>query len=226
MNRTMQLFMRQCRRELLLQARQPRALLYSTLFFLMMGVFFPLTLSPEPTLLRQIAPGLIWTAMLLAFLLASERLFQQDYEEGVIEQWLISGDSLTLYVCAKVCIHWLLNLLPMLLLCPVFAVLFSLSPYEWFICMQSLILGTPAILFLCALAAAFSTGMQQKGVLVALVLLPLAIPVMMFGSGALNAAMQAMPVGGYMAILLALSLLAMAFLPLAITSIIRISLAD
>lgn len=223
---SLNLFLRQVHRELLLHVRQPRSLFYSTVFFLMITVFFPLTMTPEPALMRQVAPGLVWTAMLLAFLLASERLFQQDYEEGVLEQWLLCGESLSLMVFAKVTVHWLLNLLPMLFLCPLLAILFSLSRHELAVLILSLIAGTPAILFLCALAAAFSTGIRQKGVLMALILLPLAIPVMIFGSATLNAAMQGLAVNGYLALLVALSLLASSFLPLAINAIIRISLAD
>ncbi|KTD65500.1 heme exporter protein CcmB [Legionella spiritensis] len=220
------LFAKQCHREILLHIRQPRGLLYTTIFFLMITVFFPLTMTPDSMLMRRIVPGLVWTAMLLASLLASERLFQQDYEEGVIEQWLVSGESLSLIVGAKISVHWLLNLLPMLLLCPLVAVLFSLSGYETVVLIASLVAGTPAIIFLCALAAAFNTGMQQKGVLIALILLPLALPVMIFGSGTLNAAMYGVEVRGFLAILLALSILAAAFLPLAISAVIRISLAD
>ncbi|WP_019216515.1 heme exporter protein CcmB, partial [Legionella tunisiensis] len=185
-----------------------------------------LTMPPDVTLLRTVAPGLVWIAMLLAMLLASVGFFQQDYEDGVVEQWLISGYPLSVIVGAKVSVHWLLNLIPMLIFCPLLALLFNLTAYETIILLLSLIVGTPAILFLCALAAAFSAGMQQKGVLMALILLPLTIPVMVFGSGSLTAVMQGLPVSGYLALLLALSILAVGFLPFAIAAVIRISLAD
>src|SRR3990167_232771 len=222
----MRIFVKQVRRELLLQVREPRSVLFSALFFAMVIVFFPLTISPNPVLLRQLAPGVFWIALLLALLMASERLFQEDFNDGVIEQWLVSGIPVCSLVLAKLAVHSVLNLLPILMLSIILAALFDLSLFERLVVMVSFILATPAILFLAALSAAFCTSMQQKGVLIALILLPLVIPVMIFGSGALNAAMQQLPVMGYFAILLALSILAIAFLPFAIAQIIRISLTD
>lgn len=220
------LFSRQFHRELLLHARQLRMIVNACLFFLMIMVFFPLTMPPDPVLLRTILPGLIWIAVLLAMLLSSERLFQQDYDDGVIEQWLVSGYPVSLFIAAKVLLHWLTTLLPILLFCPILAVLFALNVHETLIVMLSLVCGTPAILFLCALAAAFGTGLRQKGVLMALVLLPLTIPVMIFGSGAITAAMQGLPALGYLAILLAMSIIATGFLPFAVAGIARISFVD
>lgn len=220
------IYIKQFRREMLLQVREPRTLLFSALFFAMVIVFFPLTISPDPQLLRQIAPGVFWIALLLALLMASERLFQEDFNDGVIEQWLVSGIPVSILVLAKLSVHCVLNLLPILILSFVLGALFDLSLNERLVLVLSFILGTPAILFLAALAAAFCTSMQQKGVLIALILLPLVIPVMIFGSGALNAAMQQLPVAGFLAILLALSILAISFLPFAIAAIIRISLTD
>ena len=117
------LFQRQLSRELRLHLRQLRLILNACLFFLMIVVFFPLTMTPDVNLLRTIAPGLVWIAMLLAMFLSSERLFQQDYDEGVIEQWLVSSYPISLLVGAKILIHWLLNLVPMLILCPFLAIL-------------------------------------------------------------------------------------------------------
>lgn len=220
------LFYRQCRRELLLHIRQPRLLLHAALFFLMVTIFFPLTMPPDTSILRSLAPGLVWIAMLLSILLTSVSFFQQDYEDGVIEQWLISSYPLSLIVAAKLLIHWLINLVPMLIFCPLLALLFNLTAQETVVLMLSLIAGTPAILFLCGLAAAFSAGMHQKGVLMALVLLPLTVPIMIFGSGTLSAAMQGLPVMGFLAILLALSIFAVGFLPFAIAAVVRINLAE
>jgi heme exporter protein B len=196
------LFRQQLARETLLHLRQLRLIVNSCLFFLMIIVFFPLTMTPDVNLLRTIAPGLVWIAMLFALFLSAERLFQQDYDDGVIEQWLVS----------------------MLIFCPFLAILFSLTVHETLVLMLSLICGTPTILLLCALAAAFGTGLQQKGVLMALILLPLTIPVMIFGSGTLIASMQGLPSQGYLALLLAMSILAAAALPFAIAGVIRIGL--
>lgn len=222
----MNCFFTQFKRELLIQVRQIRYLINSCLFYLMLLFFFPLTMRPELNLMHSIAPGLIWMAMLLSLLLSAERLFTQDYEHGVIEQWLVSGRSLTTLVSAKVLAHWLFNLIPLLILCPVVAILFSLSVWEMLILVLSLICGTPAVLFLCALAAAFGVGLRQKGALMGLILLPLTVPVLIFGSGTLTIAMQGLPVSAYLALLLAMSLLALGFLPYAVAAVIRISLVD
>lgn len=220
------LFYRQMQREFLLHFRRPRMLLHAALFFLMVSLFFPLTMPPDTTLLRTLAPGLIWIAVLLAMLLTSVGLFQQDYEDGLIEQWLLSAYPLSVIVAAKLLMHWCVNFLALIIFCPLLALIFHFTWQELVILLLSLLLGTPAILFLCGLAAAFSTGVEQKGVLMALVLLPLTIPVMVFGSGAEVFAMQGLPVMGYLAILAAISILSVAFLPFAIAAIVRISLAD
>lgn len=217
------LFNKQLKRELLIQVRQIRFLVNSCLFFLMLLFIFPMTLRPEIVLMRTIAPGLIWMAMLLSMLLSAERLFQQDYEYGVIEQWLVSGQSLNIIVSAKVFAHWVITLLPILFLCPLISIIFSFSGWETWILILSLICGTPALLFLCALAAAFGVGVNQRGALMALILLPLTLPLLIFGSGTLNIAMQDLPVSGYLALLLAMSVLAVGFLPYAIAGVIRIS---
>lgn len=220
------IFRKQCYRDLLVNIRQPRLIVNASLFFIMIIIFFPLSLVPDSNLLKQVVPGLIWMTVLLSSLLGSERLFQQDYEDGLIEQWLISGNSLYLIVMAKVIIQWLLTILPLLALSPLLALVFNFSLYELSMLDISLLLGSPTILFLCALAAAFSTSVQQKGILMALVLLPLAIPIMIFGSATLLAVFEHNSVMGYLAILMALSLITVSFLPFAIAAIIRISLVE
>ncbi|MDP3704402.1 MAG: heme exporter protein CcmB [Legionellaceae bacterium] len=220
------LFKRQVAREMLMHVRELRLCINSCLFFLMIVVFFPLTMPPDVVLFRMIAPGLVWIAMLFALFLSAERLFQQDYDDGVIEQWLVSGYPLSVMILAKMVVHWLLNLLPMLIFCPILALLLGLNYHETIVLMLSLICGTPTILAFCAMAAAFSTGLKQKGVLMALILLPLTIPVMILGSAAITAAMHDISVTGYLALLLAMSCIAVTFLPFAIAGIVRISLVD
>jgi heme exporter protein B len=220
------IFIRQITREMLLHARQPRWIFNACLFFLMVAVFFPLTMPPQTVLLRTIAPGIVWIAMLLAMLLSAERLFQQDYDEGVIEQWLVSIYPISLLVSAKCFVHWFLIMLPILLFCPFLAILFGLNGYETLVLMLSLLCGSPALLFLCGLGAAFSTSLQQKGMLMALILLPLTVPVVIFGAGMTMVAMKGLPINGYMALLMAISLIAISFLPFAIAGVIRLSLSE
>ncbi len=220
------LFVRQLQRELLLQTRQFRLLVNSCLFFLMILFIFPMTLRPEADLMRSVAPGLVWMALLLSSLLSSERLYQQDYEHGVIEQWLISGYSMPVIVSAKVFAHWLFNVMPVIILIPLIGLLFSFSWFESWALVLSLLFGSPAVFFLCALAAAFGIGTSQKGALMGLILIPLTLPILIFGSGMVTIAMQGLPIKGYCALLLAISILSVGFLPFAIAGVIRIGFAD
>jgi heme exporter protein B len=220
------LFKRQCLRELLIAQREPRAVVNACLFFLMVIVFFPLTMAPDFDALRAIAPGLFWIAILLAMVLSSARLFQQDDEDGVIEQWLVSGVPISILVSAKTLVQWGVTLFPMLLMCPLLGVMFHLNIRETSVLILSLLLGTPAIFALCALAEAFATGVKQKGVLSSLIVLPLTTPIMVFGSATLGAAMAGFSLSGYLALLLALSLLSIILLPFAIAGVIRIGLVE
>lgn len=226
MSELVQKIVRQFQREMLLHCRQPRQMIYSYLFFLMVLVFFPLTISADTTILRMLAPGLIWIDLLFAFFLASERLFQQDYDDGVIEQWLVSGYPVSLLITAKILAHWVLNLLPILLLCPLIALFLNLSLHELLVLMLSLLVGTPAIFFLCALAAAFSAGIKQKGLLMALILFPLTIPVMIFGSSTLTAVMHGQAVAGYIALLTGLTTIAVGLIPWAAGGVVGLCLSE
>ena len=210
-----------CAREFLLIKRQLRVIVNASLFFIMVMVFFPLTLPADPNLLRMVLPGLVWTALLFALFLSAERLFQQEEEEGLLEQWLVLKTPLIDFVRAKLLIHWGMNIGPILIFCPILAILFQLNVFETFVLGLSILFGTPAILGVCALAAAFCTGLQQKGIFMALILLPLTLPVMIFGGGALTACLQGLPVSGYLALLLALSIIAFLCLPFAIAAILR-----
>lgn len=221
----MSLFINQFKREWLIQARQIRGLIHSFLFFLVVVFLFPLTIKPDFVLLRTIAPGLIWMALLLSFLLSAERLFQSDYEHGVLEQWLISGQPLSLIIGAKIMANWLFSILPIVLLCPLLALFFSFSLNHLAVLVLSIVCGTPALFFLCALTAAFGLSIHQKSALMAFILIPLTIPVLIFGSGVVNLALQGFPVNGHLALLCAFSLLAIAFLPFAIAGVIRIILS-
>ena len=222
----MSLFKQQLFREILLQIRQPHLVVNTCLFFLMILVFFPLTMSPDADLLRKVAPGLVWISILLSMFLSAERMFQQDYDDGVIEQWLVSGNPISIFVGAKITIYWFVNLIPILLFCPFLAILFALDQHETWILIISLVLGTPAILAICTLAAAFSTNIKHKGLLMPLILLPLTIPIMIFGSSILTLTMQNIPSQGYLALLFAISILSLTLLPFAAAGVIRVVLVD
>lgn len=220
------LFTNQFKREWIIQVRQIRTLINSSLFFLMILFVFPLTLNADPSFLKEAAPGIIWMALLLSFLLSAEGLFQHDYEQGVVEQWLISGDSLSVIVAAKITAHWVVTLLPVVCLSPFIALIFSFSPWEWSILLITLLVGSPSILFVCALASVFEVGVNQKGALMALILLPLTLPVLIFASGALNMAIQGLAISAICCLLLAFSMICVCFLPIAIACVLRVSHAE
>lgn len=220
------LFMRQCYREILLYCREPRQLVHSCVFLLMILIFFPLTMFAEMSFLRQVAPGLVWIGVLFVFFLSSERLFQQDYEDGVIEQWLVSGYSLTLLISAKMLIQWLLNLIPLILLTPLMGIFLNLTTHEVFSLIWSFLVATPALFLLCALAASFNAGIKQKGILMALILFPLTIPIMIFGSSTLNAAMHGQNIDGYLALLAAFSTLAIGLIPFSVGFVVELCLSE
>lgn len=214
---------RAIRREKLIQTRQVRVLVNAFLLFCMILVFFPLTIPADKILLRQVFPGLVWIALLFSFFLSAEHLFLQDEEDGVLEQWLISPHPLHLILRAKLMMHWVFHILPIIFSCPMFMFIFDMTHHEMEILILTLLLGSPTILMFCALAASFSTGLKQKGVFMALILLPLTLPVMILGSGTLNAAMQGLPVVGELALLLAMSLCTTLVLPWAIGGVLRVS---
>jgi heme exporter protein B len=213
-------------REVLILTRQIGLVFNSTFIFLMIIIFFPLTMPPDSTLLNQLAPGLVWIALLLSTLMSSERLFGHDFEDGVVEQWMVSGQPLAVLVTIKLIAHWLFAVIPLVILSPLIAFVFDLSWHVLRVVVLSILFGSPAMFFLCALTAVFSGGLRQKGLYMTLVLMPLTLPIMIFGSGAITVAMQGMPVSGYLALLAAMSLLSLALLPFAIAAMMRISLVD
>lgn len=217
----MNLFWQQIRREWIIQMRQKKSWLNSLLFFVMILLFFPMTLPADPQLDRIIVPGLVWITLLLANLLAAERLFQIEHDEGILEVWLASGQPLTLFVSAKIFVHWALTLLPILLLIPIVAMLFHIAINVAIIMGTSLICGTLPIILLSALAAAYGTVLPQKGILMGLVILPLIVPILILGAATTTAASAGLPVSGYLAYLAALSCLSLAALPIAIGSVLK-----
>lgn len=218
------LLTQQMRREWMIQMRQKKSWVNSLLFFAMLLLFFPMTLPGDPQLERIMIPGLVWVALLLAYLLAAERLFQVDYDEGVLDLWLISGQPLSVLVGAKILVHWILMLFPLIGFIPAISLLFQLPADVALALLESLACGTLPIILLSALAAAFSTILAQKGVLMGLIVLPLITPILILGAATTTAAMSSLPITGYLAYLSALSLLALAALPCAIAGVLRTSL--
>ncbi len=220
-------FLRQTiRREVLLQWRTLRSVINASLFFVMVLLLFPLGFEANVSLLQKVLPGLVWIAALFAFFLSAEGVFQEEYEVGVLEQWLISSKPLHTRIRVKLLVHWLTHILPLLLLCCVVAIVFDLRLNQMGVLMLSLTCGTPTLYMLCAFSAAFGLGLKNQGLFTALIVLPLTLPVMIFGGGVLTSVMQNISVSGHLALLLAIAILAVFGIPYAISAVIRVGVAD
>lgn len=192
-------------------------------FFLIVITLFPLGIGPEPQLLARIAPGVIWVAALLASLLAMDRLFRDDFQDGSLEQLMLLPVPLPMVVLAKVTAHWVVTGLPLLILSPLAALLLGLDFYSWQVMALTLLLGTPTLSFLGAPGVGLTVGLQRGGMLLSLLLLPLTLPVLIFATAAIDAASMHLPVDGYMAILGALLAGSATLSPFATAAALRVS---
>jgi heme exporter protein B len=174
-------------RDLLLAFRRRSDLLTTVFFFIIVVTLFPLAVGAEPDLLRKIAPGILWVAALLSSMLALSRLFAQDFADGSLEQMLLAAEPLSVIVIGKMLAHWIVSGLPLVLLAPVLAMQFDLNVDSIIVLFVSLLLGTPVLSMLGAVGAALTLGTRGSGMLVALLVLPLYIPVLIFGAGAVTA---------------------------------------
>ncbi len=216
-------FMGLLRRDLQIAIRKRSELLNPILFFILVVSLFPLGIGPEPRLLGEIAPGIIWVAALLATLLSMERLFRSDFEDGALEHLLLSPHALSLLALAKVLAHWLVTGLPLILVSPLLGVLLHLPTEAIRVLPLTLLLGTPILSLLGAVGVALTVGLRRGGVLLTLLVLPLYVPVLIFGTAAVAAAGAGLPVSGQLALLGAMLALALTLSPLATAAGLRIS---
>jgi len=219
------LFVHTFKRDLVLAFRRKSELVNPLIFFLIVVTLFPIGVSPEPQFLAKLAPGLLWVAALLSTLLSMESLFKADFDDGSLEQLLLSPQPLFMVVLAKVSAHWLMSGLALTLVAPILAVMLFLPVEGMPGLMLSLLLGTPTLSLIGAIGAALTVGLRRGGVLISLLVLPLYIPVLIFGSSAVQAAITGLPLGGYFALLGALLALALALAPLATGAALRISIS-
>ncbi len=212
-------------RDLRLAFRHRGELLNPPLFFLMVVSLYPLGVSPEPEILRTIAPGVIWIAALLAALFSLENLFKADFLDGTLEQLALSPHPLPLLAAGKVIAHWLISGLPMIILAPVLALLLTMSKDATLALVMTLALGTPLLSLIGAVGTALTVGLKRGGVLLTLLVLPLYIPVLIFATNAVTAATAGMPISGQLYFLGSLLVLAATLAPFSIAAAIRISLS-
>ena len=213
------------RRDLTLAFRHRSEMFTPLFFFILVTALFPMSIGAEQSLLQNIGPGVIWVAALLAALLSLESLFRSDYEDGSLEQMLLTPQPLSLLVLGKILAHWLRTGLPLVLLAPLVGFQYYLAGDTLMTMMLALLLGTPVLSLLGAIGAALTLGVRGGGMLLSLLILPLYIPILVYGAGAVAAsATQSLPAQPFLLLLGAFLILAMVLTPVATAAALRISL--
>jgi len=210
-------------RDIILAWRRRADVLATLFFFIIVVSLFPLGIGPEPQLLRTIAPGVVWVAALLASMLALGRLFGNDYQDGTLEQLMLTRQPLYVVVLAKVLAQWLVSEIPLVLMAPVLGLQFGLPQNTLAVMTVSLLLGTPVLSLIGSIGAALTLGLRAANVLVALLVLPLYIPVLIFGAGAIEATVNGTEPQSYLLLLGAMLVLTVVFAPWATAAALRIS---
>jgi len=210
-------------RDLLLAWRRRSDVLATVFFFIIVTSLFPLGIGPEPETLRTIAPGVVWVAALLASMLSLGRMFGNDFQDGTLEQLLLTPQPAFLVVLAKILAHWLVSELPLVVIAPLLGLQFGLSQNTLVIVVVSLLLGTPVLSVIGSIGAALTLGLRAANVLVALLVLPLYIPVLIFGSGAVQASVNGTGTQAWLLLLGATLTISLVFAPWATSAALRIS---
>ena len=212
------------RRDLMLAMRRQSDVLITLFFFIIVVSLFPLGVGPEMNILRAIAPGVLWVAALLASMLSLGRLFSIDYMDGTLEQLLIAPSPLFLLVLGKMISHWLVSGLPLVLMAPILGIQYDLSMEALGVLTLSLLIGTPILSLIGAIGAALTLGVRGGGVLVSLLVLPLYIPILIFGAGAVEASAAGLGYDAHFSLLGAVLLISLVFSPWAAAASLRISM--
>ena len=211
-------------RDLLLAFRRRSDIVTTLFFFIIVVSLFPLGVGAEPGLLRTIAPGIVWVSALLASMLALGRLFALDYADGTLEQMLLSAEPISIIVIGKVIAHWLVSGFPLVMLAPLLAVQFDLPGESIQVLFLSLLLGTPVLSLIGAIGAALTIGLRGGGALVSLLVLPLYIPVLIFGAGAVGAQASGLGASAHLLLLGGLLAASAAMTPWATSAALRIAM--
>lgn len=213
------------KRDLLLALRRRSEVLTVLFFFIVVISLFPLGVGTEDKTLKSIAPGVVWIAALLASTLALDRLFSADYEDGTLEKIILSPSLLSVSVFAKILAHWLLTGLPLVLISPLVGLFYHLPLESVWVMMAVLLIGTPVLSLLGAIAAALTLGLRGGGVLISLLVLPLYLPILVYGAGAIATSMvEGVSVEPYLLLLSGISLLALVFAPWVTAVALKISM--
>ncbi len=213
------------RRDLTLAYRRRSEMINPLLFFVLVTALFPLGISADPALLREIGPGIIWVAALLASLLSLETVFRSDFDDGSLEQLLLSPHPLSVLMIAKVLAHWLITGLPLLIVAPLLGVLLNLSTAAMKTLLLTLALGTPVLSLIGAIGVALTVGLRKGGTILSLLVLPLYVPVLIFAASAVANSDAGLPVSAHLSLLAALLVLAISLSPAATAASLRISMS-
>ena len=211
-------------RDLILAWRRRSDILSTVFFFVIVVSLFPLGIGPETQLLRSIAPGVVWVAALLASMLSLGRLFANDYQDGTLEQLLLTPQPLFLVVIGKVLAHWIIAELPLVLIAPLVGAQFDLSTQTLGGLFVSLLIGTPILSLIGSVGAALTLGLRGGGVLISILILPLYIPALIFGAGAVEATIIGVTAAPHLYLLGAFAVVSLLFAPWAASAALRISL--
>ncbi|HEY6972940.1 MAG TPA: heme exporter protein CcmB [Nitrospiraceae bacterium] len=212
-------------RDLLLAIRRRSDVVTSLMFFIIVTSLFPLGIGPDQAVLRTMAPGVIWVAALLSSMLSLQRLFASDYADGVLDQMVLSPHPLAVLAGGKIVAHWIVAGLPIVLLSPVMALQFDLSGSSIIVLVVTLLLGTPTLSLLGSIGSALTLGVRGGGPLMALLVVPLFIPILIFGAGAVVANESGLGVEANVSLLGAGLLLGAALAPIATAAALRIAVA-
>jgi heme exporter protein B len=211
------------RRDLTIAMRRRADVFTTLIFFAIVVSLFPLGIGPEPNTLRLIAPGIVWVGALLASMLALEQIFSADHRDGTLEQMLLTPQPVALLVAGKVLAHWLVSGLPLVLMAPLLGLQFDLSWEALQTLIVSLLLGTPTLSLIGAIGAALTLGLRSGGVLLALLVLPLYIPVLIFGAGAVEATVSGLGGQSHLSMLAAILIGSLVLTPLATAAALRVA---
>lgn len=212
------------KRDLALGLRNLSELLSPIMFFLIIISLFPLGIGPDPQILKKISPGIIWVAALLATISVMDRLFRSDFEDGSLEQLMLSGAPLSILMLAKIAAHWCLTGLPLIIISPILGLMMLLTPQASLGLALILLFGTPIMSLLGAMGVSLTIGLRRASLLLSIIVLPLYIPVLIFGTQALTALINGHDFYGYLAIFTAMNLVCLVVCPLISAMAIKISM--
>jgi len=213
------------RRDLLLAARRRAEMANPLIFFILVTSLFPLGIGANPNLLQAVAPGIIWVAALLAAMLSLDSVFRSDFEDGTLEQYLMSSHPVSVLVLAKVIAHWLVTGLPLLVISPLLGILLGLPVAGIKTLFITLLLGTPVLSLIGSVGVALTVGLRKGGMILSLLVLPLYIPLLIFASSAVDSAAAGLPVTAHLSLIAALLVLSLSLSPFATAAALRVSLS-